>query len=65
MRTFEGFNADRESVCPWCKTSENKETILVPILGTEDDGIVEARQMHTECVMNFLSVWLAREEGHA
>lgn len=49
MRTFEGFNDSNGDVCPVCKTSKNVETVLAPIPGTEDDGIVEAKQIHKKC----------------
>ena len=49
MRTFEHFNASFDAVCPVCNTSADAETILVPIPGTEEGGICEARK-----VTNFL-----------
>jgi len=49
MRTFEHFNASNNDVCPVCKTAKDTETVLVPIPGTESDGIVEVRQMHKKC----------------
>lgn len=49
MRTFEHFNSSLGAVCPVCKTSKDVETVLVPIPGTEDDGIVEAKQVHKKC----------------
>lgn len=36
-------------VCPVCRTSADAPVFLVPIPGTEDDGIVECRQVHTDC----------------
>lgn len=49
MRTFEGFNDSNGVVCPVCKTSKNVETVLVPITGTEDDGVMQAKQVHKKC----------------
>ena len=49
MRTFEHFNASFDAICPICKTNKDAETVLIPIPGTEDDGIVEAQQMHKKC----------------
>ena len=49
MRTFEHFNASFDAVCPVCNTSADAETILVPIPGTEEGGICEARQVHKRC----------------
>ena len=49
MRVFEGFNGRCDVVCPVCKTAKNVETVLVPIPGTEDGNIVEAKQVHKKC----------------
>jgi len=49
MNTFKGFNQDNGDVCPVCKTNKNTETVLVPVPDTEDDGIVECRQVHKKC----------------
>ena len=35
--------------CPICKTKADCPVVLVPIPGTEKDGIVECEQMHAEC----------------
>ena len=49
MRTFAHFNQSHGAVCPWCKTNEDCETVLVPIPGTEDGNIMEAQQVHKKC----------------
>lgn len=49
MKTFEKFNSANNDVCPICGTSEENETLLVPIIGTEDGNICQAIQVHTEC----------------
>jgi hypothetical protein len=49
MRSFEHPNMTN-FVCPICKTSEDKPVTLVGISGTENDGIVEARQYHVDCI---------------
>lgn len=49
MRTFEHFNSSFNDICPVCKTAKDCETVLVPIPGTEDDGICEAKQVHKRC----------------
>lgn len=49
MRTFEHFNGAFGNVCPVCKTAKDCETVLVPIPGTEDSGICEAKQVHKKC----------------
>ena len=47
MTTFPHFPPN--TFCPICRTSEDKECWLVPVLGTAEDGIVEAAPMHVEC----------------
>ena len=49
MRTFEHFNSSHGDVCPVCGTASDCETVLVPIPGTDDDGICQARQIHRRC----------------
>lgn len=49
MRVFEHFNACHGSICPICRTAADRPTVLVPIPGTEDDGICEAKQVHKQC----------------
>jgi len=49
MRIFDHFNTSHGAVCPICKTSADAETVLVAIPGTEDDGIMEAKQLHKKC----------------
>lgn len=49
MRTFEHPNK-KNFICPICKTQEDKPVVLVAILGTEKDGIVQARQYHLDCI---------------
>ena len=49
MREFEHFSTVSGAVCPVCKTAADAPTYLIPMPGTEDDGIVEAKQMHVEC----------------
>jgi len=35
--------------CPICGTQADAPVVLIPIPGTEEDGIVECRQVHAEC----------------
>ena len=35
--------------CPICKTNSDHPVVLVPITGTENDGLVEVKQVHSEC----------------
>ena len=48
MRTFDHFPKD--SICKLCGTNDDKECILVPVQGTEEDGICEAIPVHIDCV---------------
>ncbi len=50
MKTFQHFNSAGEAVCPVCGTSNDKETVLVPIAGTQEGGNCQAIQVHTECI---------------
>lgn len=36
--------------CPICKEHSDKPVVLIPISGTEDGNIMEARQYHLECL---------------
>ncbi len=49
MRVFDGFNSTNGVVCPVCKTVKNCPTVLLPIPGTDDGNIVEAKQVHKKC----------------
>jgi len=48
MRTFKEFPED--SKCPICKTNENKECILIPIIETIDGNIAQAEIFHLDCI---------------
>jgi len=50
MNTFDHFDNSHGDVCPICKTDADGETALIPIPGTESDGICEAQQMHKKCL---------------
>ena len=56
MRSFKGFNSSHGDVCLVCKTSSDVETVLVPILGTEDGEIMRARQVHKKWD-DYYNVW--------
>lgn len=49
-RTFEGF--PQESVCPICKTNENKECILISKdwTGSPNGWVCEAQPVHVDCM---------------
>jgi len=56
MRVFKEFNGNNGCVCPVCRTAKNTETILVPVSGTERDGVMEARQVHKKCYDLFIEM---------
>ena len=49
MRVFDHFSPAFGALCPVCKTAADRPTVLVPIPGTEDNGICQARQVHKQC----------------
>lgn len=53
-RIFDGFNASFDCVCPICKTGEDKQTVLIPIDGTENGNICRAEQVHLDCLLTHL-----------
>ncbi len=53
MRTFERF--PKENKCPICNTNENKECVLISIVGTGDNPDkkfqnYEAKVFHLDCI---------------
>ena len=48
-RVFDHPNMSTGFECPICHTSADAPVVLVGIPGTEDDGVMEARQVHKEC----------------
>ena len=55
MRVFKKANLANNWHCPICKTSdEDEEVVLIPIYGTKDGSIVEAEQVHLECLVDRL-----------
>jgi len=49
MKTFKNWNWG-EWKCPLCDTNNDWEVILVPIIGTQEGNLVEAKQIHTKCL---------------
>lgn len=49
MREFLHPNMSFGFKCPVCKTSKDAPVVLVGLPGTEEDGNIEAQQVHTEC----------------
>jgi len=60
-KIFKKFNKEHNHKCPICGTNEEKETVLIPISGTEKDGIAEAVQVHLDCLLNSLFYFKAEE----
>ncbi len=52
MREFKHPNMTNFK-CPLCRSSKDLPVVLVPVEGTENDGVVEAEQVHTECFRLF------------
>lgn len=48
MRIFDHFS--EVSVCPICKTSDDKPCILAGIDGTEEGNIEQAMPIHLDCI---------------
>ena len=49
MRSFNHPNV-LHFECPICKTKDDKPVVLIGIIGTEEDGVVEVRQYHLDCI---------------
>lgn len=43
-------NFPKDTICPICGTSENKEACLIPIDGTADGNICEVQPIHVACI---------------
>ena len=48
LRTFKYF--PKEDKCPICGTNEDKECFLIPITGTQEGNLAEAKAFHTGCL---------------
>ena len=49
MRQFDNPNMTFGFECPICRTGADRPVVLVPIPGTQDGNICEAKQVHAEC----------------
>lgn len=49
VREFKKPNMSNGFECPICKSSADKPVVLVPIPGTQDGNIQEAKQVHSKC----------------
>ena len=50
MRTFKRPNLSGGWKCPVCGTADEKEVVLIGIVGTEDGGNIQAEQFHLSCI---------------
>jgi len=50
MRAFEHPNIGADWKCIICGTNTDKPVVLIGITGTEDDGNMQAEQIHLECI---------------
>jgi len=50
VKVFKQGNWGDTKVCPICKTAEEGEVVLVGIDGTEEENIVQAKQVHLKCL---------------
>ena len=50
MKVFKEMNTIGDDLCPICCTADKKEVVLIGVDGTEGDGIMEARQVHLDCL---------------
>ena len=48
MRIFKNIN--KTGKCLICNTDDNGEVCLIGTAGTEDDNIMEAKQVHIKCL---------------
>lgn len=60
-RSFKGF--PEKSLCPICGTNEDAPCRLIPIAGTQDDGIMEAQPFHVACLEDLHGLQWLREDG--
>jgi len=51
------------SKCPMCNTSEDGECVLLPIDGTEDGNICQAKPVHVKCIAAFNNFRINEEQG--
>jgi len=56
-RVFPAYPDEGKATCPICKTNENKPCFLIPIDGTDKDGICEAVVVHVGCLTEHLGRW--------
>lgn len=50
MKIFEHPNFSNKEVCLVCKKADDKPVTLIGIIGTEDEGNIQAKQVHIDCL---------------
>lgn len=50
MRVFKQGNWRHGAKCPICNTNKKEEVVLIGIVGTEEDNIIEGKQFHLSCL---------------
>lgn len=50
MKVFKHPNLSNNWQCPLCFTNDDKEVVLIGIVGTQDGFNIEAEQIHLECI---------------
>ena len=50
MKIFKHANLANKDTCIICKKPEDKPVVLVGIVGTEEGSIMQARQVHVDCL---------------
>lgn len=59
MRIFEHPNTAFSWKCPICKQDDDKQVVLLSKYGTQKGHIVEAEQVHVEC----LDLWIYPDQN--
>jgi len=57
MRTFEHFPQDGKTRCPLCGTDADRPCLLLPIDGTDRDGLCECAPTHVDCLQGSADQW--------
>lgn len=50
MKIFEHSNYSHGHKCIICNTTEDKPVVLVGIVGTQENNVIEAEQIHVDCI---------------
>lgn len=50
MRIFEHPNFSKDEGCLICTMKDHKPVVLIGVVGTEDGGNMQAKQVHVDCL---------------